>query len=106
VSWQGYSRRIQDARIRTNMDAGPPKMRARYTAVITEHDIPVPFFTKAQWSTLEAFYKTTLANGTLPFDWTDPVTGSSVSFRFLEPPKFSLLGPDTVSVTLPVEVLP
>ena len=107
VSWQGYARRIQDTRLRTNMDAGPPKVRSKYRAAIVEHDIPVVYLTKAHWVLLETFYNTTLINGTLPFDWTDPITGSTVSFRFKSPPVFgSMLGPDTIPVTLPVEVLP
>lgn len=107
VSWQGYARRLQDTRIRSSVDAGVPKVRSRYSALITEHDLPVQYFTKSQVVTLETFYKTTLANGVLPFDWADPITGATVSFRFLKPPIYgSMLGPDTMPVTLTVEVLP
>ena len=35
VSWQGYARRIVDSRVRTQMDAGPPKMRPRYRATLS-----------------------------------------------------------------------
>jgi len=107
VNWQGYARRLHDTRVRTTMDAGPPKLRSRFTSGMTEHDVPVVYFTKAQWSTLETFYKTTLQQGSLPFDWTDPLTGGSVSFRFVKPPVFGgMLGPDTIAVTLNLEVLP
>lgn len=107
VSWQGYARRIVESRIRTQMDAGPPKLRARYRSAIIEHDVPIQYFTKAQWVLLETFYRDTLANGTQPFDWTDPLTGSTVSFRFKTPPQVGgMIGPDTISVTLMLEVLP
>lgn len=107
ISWQGYARRLQDTRIRSNMDAGPPKVRSRYTAGIIEQDLPVVWFTKAQWVLLEAFYVSTLAQGTLPFEWTDPISGATVNFRFKAPPTFgAMLGPDTIPVTLNLEVLP
>lgn len=107
VSWQGYARRIVDSRVRTQMDAGPAKMRPRYRAAIIEHDTPIQYFTKAQWVLLETFYSTTLLNGTMPFDWLDPVTGATVSFRFKTPPQLGgMLGPDTIPVTLNLEVMP
>ena len=107
VSWQGYARRLQDTRLRTAMDAGPPKVRSKYTATIVEQDLPVVFFTKAQWVLLETFYVTTLLQGTQTFEWTDPITGVTVNYRFKAPPIFgAMLGPDTIPVTLPLEVLP
>lgn len=107
VSWQQYARRIVDTRIRSTVDAGAPKLRSRYRSRIIEHDLPVVYCTKAQWVILEDFFNSTLANGVLPFDWTDPISGSTVSFRFRQPPAFGqMLGPDTIPVTLPVEVLP
>lgn len=107
VGWSGYQRRIQDTRIRTNMDAGPPKVRSRFTARVDQQDLPVVHFTKAQWVLLDTFYTTTLAQGTLPFDMTDPLTNTTKSFRFVKPPVFGqMLGPDTIPVTLPLEVLP
>lgn len=107
VSWQGYTRRIQDTRLRTPMDAGPPKLRSKYTAHIVEHDLPVVYFTKAQWVLLEAFYVTTLQQGTQTFEWTDPISGATVNYRFKAPPTpGAMLGPDTIPCTLQLEVLP
>jgi hypothetical protein len=107
VSWQGYARRIQDTRIRTTVESGPPKVRSRFRARVDQQDIPVVYFTKAQWVLLDTFYTTTLAQGVLPFDWIDPITGATVSFRFVKPPQFGqMLGPDTIPVTLQLEVLP
>lgn len=107
VSWQGYARRIQDTRIRSQVASGPPKVRSRFTARVDQQDLPVVYFTKAQWVLLDTFYTTTLDNGTDPFDWTDPITGTTKSFRFVSPPEFgAMLGPDTIPVTLKVEVLP
>jgi len=107
VGWPGYARRLQETRVRTNMDAGPAKVRARFRSGILEQDVPVVYFTKAQWLLLETFYITTLLQGTLVFDWTDPISGLPVNFRFTSPPQFgAMLGPDTISVTLNLEVVP
>ena len=107
VSWEGYTQEIQDTGIRTPMDAGPPKVRSKYTAAIINHNLPVQFFTKAQWGLLLDFYFTTLQMGTQPFEWTDPIAGNTVNFRFRKPPQFvKMQGSQYLDVTLPVEVLP
>lgn len=105
VSWQGYRRVIQNVQVRTQMDVGPPKVRARQTARVDMQEFPIVYLTKAQWPTLEDFYVITLFNGTLPFEITDPITGVAQRYRFTEPPVFgSMLGPDTIPVTLKLEV--
>ena len=107
ISWQGYKRTIQDVKIRTPMDVGPPKVRARQTARVDMQEMPMVYCTKAQWILLDEFYTTTLFNGTLPFEMTDPVTLATQRFRLVEPPVFgNMLGPDTIPVTLKLEVMP
>lgn len=107
VSWQGYKRTIQDVRVRTQMDVGPPKVRARQTARVDTQEFSMPFFTKAQWVLLDDFYTNTLFNGVLPFELTDPFTATTTRYRFVEPPVMaSMLGPDTIHVTMKFEVMP
>lgn len=107
ISWQGYKRTIQNVTIRTNMEVGPPKVRARTTARVDTQEIPIVYLTKAQWIILKDFYTETLFNGTLSFELTDPLTLVTERFRFIDPPVFGgMLGPDTIPVTLKVEVLP
>ena len=75
-----------DVRLRTEMDVGTAKLRRRSSGVIRRYQIPADrfIFTNAQKATLETFYETTLAGGTLPFDWTDPWPGAGLkTFRFL-----------------------
>jgi hypothetical protein len=67
--------------IRTAMDAGPQKARRRYTAV------PKAFTGKLrldpdQRVILENFYRHTLADGVLRFNFTDPQTMEVREFRF------------------------
>ena len=70
-----------DARARSGEGAGYAKMRRRYTAVPRTHRVPI-VLSGAQMQTFDSFYRTTLAEGTLPFDWEDPVTDEFVFFRF------------------------
>ena len=107
VSWQGYKRTIQNVQIRTPMEVGPPKVRARTTARVDTQEMPVVYLTKAQWVIIDDFYTTTLFNGTLMFEFTDPITALAQRFRFTEPPVFgAMLGPDTIPVTLKLEIVP
>lgn len=97
--------------IRTQMDAGPDKVRRRYSAV------PTRFQTRMtvdgdQKDTLETFFHDTLGEGALAFDRTDPRTDATEEFRFLDTPDFELrLGGNTPAarswiVTLTLEKLP
>ena len=75
----------QDARVRTQNDAGPTKMRRRFTAATRDVTVPI-VMCGAQRVVFDAFYVFTLQEGTLAFDWEDPVTDTVVSFRFRPPP--------------------
>jgi hypothetical protein len=91
--------------IRTEMDAGPPKVRQRFTAGIRPIKGSLKL-TKAQVETLDVFYVTTLKSGSLRFDWTHPRTGAATEFRFTAPPSYTSQGQDTWTAQLELEVLP
>ena len=78
----------QDSVVRSSMDAGPPSRRNRFTATTTDLSYTM-LLTGEQIGTLRAFYRDTLRNGALSFDWTDPVDGSAVSIAFKQPPQAS-----------------
>jgi len=82
---QGYIQ-AQDGNnvLRSQMGYGPPKVRRRTTASLQDMPITMPL-TEAQRDALIVFYETTLEGGVLPFDWTDPLTGSTVEFQFSAP---------------------
>lgn len=106
VSWVNYEGSPRDGRVRTNMDAGPPKMRRRYTAGIKTIKCGQEALTKTQISTLTTFYETTLSMGTLAFDWVDPITQAAASLRFAEKPVWHGAGSDAFNVTYSLEILP
>lgn len=56
--------------------------------------------------TLDSFYESTLAGGSLSFDWLHPRTGQSKSFRFLAPPKATEAARGLYRMTLQLEMLP
>ena len=90
---QDFTTQRQDARVRTQNDAGPAKMRPRFTAAVEDW----PGFclgpmTGVQRSTLESFYVTTLVEGTGPFDWRDS-THAVATFRFVAPIAWFCVGP-------------
>lgn len=101
----GYSRQKGDQTIRTQMDAGPAKVRRRFSAAPTEVSGSM-IVTMAQIGTLQDFFDQTLAGGSLPFDWADPVDGAVVSWRFTAPPSSAALGASLFRVSLSLEILP
>lgn len=85
VLQQGFSEQLGNAKIETQMEAGRPKTRRRYTAAPRQLSC-VLACTAAQRASLITFYDTTLKSGSLPFDWVDPVTQTTKSFLFRGPP--------------------
>ena len=59
---EGYDEAAPSTTVRTKMDAGPPKVRRRYTAGVRNFGIMLDL-TLAQVETLDAFYVTTLHGG-------------------------------------------
>lgn len=88
----GYNEAEPDNRVRTEMAVGPPKMRRRATAGIRQFAIKLNL-SKAQVETLSAFYRSTLSDGVLAFDFTHPRLGTTVSMRFAERPRYDVVDP-------------
>lgn len=79
-----------DSVLRSNMDAGPPVRRNRFTAITKS--VSYTFrLTGTQVETLDNFFHSTLRNGALSFDWTDPRTDATVLMAFLSPPEYTAI---------------
>lgn len=102
----GYQEPLPEMTIRSEMDAGPAKVRRRFTAAVRTIRCQLAL-TAAQVTTLDTFYVTTLAGGSLSFDWVHPRTQATVAFRFAAPPQ---LQPETGGsswiASLELEILP
>lgn len=69
------------AKIRSEVDQGPAIQRRRYTAAVRKIDVPVSF-TDDERAIFDTFFITTLQEGVLSFNYTDPRGGATRSFRF------------------------
>lgn len=78
----GLSFEEPDLVIRSETDAGPAKLRPRYTAGTEKISGSLTLSTD-QIATLRGFFRLTLRRGTLPFVWTDPRDLSASLFRFV-----------------------
>jgi len=101
----GYAEKPQDQTIRTQMEAGPDKVRRRFTAGVREFSVKWTL-TTAQVSTLDTFFHSTLDGGALQFDMTHPRTGASTSFRFVGPYELASADKGLYDITATIEVLP
>lgn len=114
----GLTDRREPTARRSSNDTGPANQRKRYTAAVRK--ISTPFScNNTQRIIFDAFWDDDLEGGVLSFNWTDPVSNATVSFRFIatEPPEWrgevgadaNALDHDTVkrwSTSLMLEILP
>lgn len=100
-----YEESAPDTMLRTEMDAGPAKLRQRFTAAARPISGSVVMKTKSELNDLDAFFVTTLKGGTLAFDWQDR-NGVTRSYRFTAPPRYTFLEPDRIKVSMKLEIMP
>lgn len=74
-----YSR--QTGLIRTDMDAGYPKTRRRFTATVRTYNISM-VMTKTQLEAFETFYFDSLQMGTVRVNFPDPLSPTQASAEF------------------------
>ena len=110
----GLREHLAEGSIRTEMDEGPAKIRKLPTAdydkisgnLHFKQDIGAGAI--ARWRTLRAFYKDTTAGGSLPFNWTDQLDGTTlVNYRFAGPPYLAPLeaDPSTLRIHIDLEIV-
>lgn len=100
-----YAESATPVTVRTDMDVGLPKVRRRYTAEIRQYGLRL-LLTTAQVATLETFYITTLAHGSLTFDWLNPRTQAAATFRMVNRPGYEQAAPGYWYTSLALEELP
>lgn len=84
---EGFPDRV----LRSPMEMGRPKVRARYTAA------PVPYtytleFTSDELTLFQAWFNDDIAGGALSFDFINPRTGALQEYYFQETPKEVAVG--------------
>lgn len=106
VNVSGYQESLPDQTIESAVDAGPPKVRRRFTANYRAITATI-WVDGTQRAAFETFFETTLAGGSLAFDWVNPLTQAAASFRFRRPPPaYEALGGDTFAIRMNLWQLP
>jgi len=103
---QGAQETRQQGFLRSSMDIGPPKQRARFTALSRFYSGTM-LMTATQKATFDTFYTTTIGEGADQFDFLDPSDQvTTIQARFTGVPTAAALDAGYWRVTLPLEVLP
>jgi hypothetical protein len=102
---QGFSETFPNVVVRTSMDAGPAKVRRRFTAAERPFKLNM-ILTAAQATAFDTFFVTTVAGGSLPFTWVHPRTQEAADFRFVGQPTYSALDGGLYQVDFTIELLP
>jgi len=101
-SWQETER---ESITRTNMDAGPPKVRRRFTAPMREMRCTM-VLRADQYETFRDFFDIELAQGINWHTFRHPYTGNVESFRFVSPFEISNMNALAITVSMLWEQLP
>lgn len=94
-------------RVFSDTSVGPKKVRSRFTDGVDQYQCQITLdFDEIQ--DFKSFYKTDLANGTLPFLFTDPFDEVEATFRFSpeQEPVIRPLGGRVFSLSMSWEKLP
>ena len=82
------------ATIRFTTDAGPAIVRKLFgnASRTVQRDL---ILTATQRATYDTFFVDTLEEGSLPFDFVDPVTLATCTYRFVQPTEWQHIGMNT-----------
>jgi hypothetical protein len=97
----GFKTTYQNQQLSSSMDAGPPKVRRRFTAGIINHTIMLTLNT-TEFETFKTFFFTTCQSGTIRFDWSY----FSGELRFSGMFEHSRITPSVNKVSFSLEELP
>jgi phage-related protein len=101
----GYQEKYQDQVMESTMDAGPAKLRRRFTKSLRTFQVTLQM-TATQAAAFETFWGTTCKGGSLAFDWVHPRTQAAATYRFRNPaPQFSSVGGVAVRVSFTLEII-
>lgn len=74
---------------RFTADNGTVSVRKISASASRDISAPIPVLTNAQRIALDEFFIDVLDEGSLPFDWIDPVTRLACTYLISEPPGYS-----------------
>jgi len=101
-----FSETPPDLLLRSEMDAGPDKVRKRYTAGVREFEVEYKFLPE-QMDIWEAFYEDDLDDGANSFTWPHPRKASTnITVRLKGVPTYKHLGGGVYRMNMTMEQLP
>lgn len=93
VNESGYSLTPGDVTLRSDMESGPPKVRALSTVAVDTHSVSIDIdASKDEYNILMTYFRLTLQQGTQPFIYNHPITQIPAVFRFVGPPSIAPMG--------------
>jgi|DEB0MinimDraft_6_1074348.scaffolds.fasta_scaffold02869_2 hypothetical protein len=87
----GFQLTFGDSAIETPNEVGPPKKRQRYTKEFDDLRGTIEL-ERTDYADFETFFKTTLAGGTLTFNYDHPISGVTGEYQFKGRPSITTLG--------------
>jgi hypothetical protein len=106
VEVQGFSETLPKNRVQNQPEAGPPKSRRRFTSAPEFLNCSIVLKDAATVTVFKTFYKDTLVDGSLKFDWVRPIEGTSCEMTFIEEPKITAIGPLAFRATMRLIIWP
>lgn len=98
----GYSESLPQLTVESQVDSGQTKVRRRFTSGFRPLQMTI-HCTPAQVAAFETFWFTDCAAGSIDFDWKNPRTQATASFRWRNPPPaYRDLGGGNVAISFNV----
>lgn len=82
ILYSGYQKNRESSLMRTDMESGPPKQARVKSNVMEVHTVKIYLSSKSDFQSFENWYRSDIADGASWFDFTDPISGSTVQARF------------------------
>ena len=102
---QPYNEKPNDNRLMTEVQSGPPKIRALSTVTSTDTTVAI-IMTDSETIALDTFYRETTSFGSVEFEWLHPRTREVVECQFMSVPSLDPLGNGKWLATFEMKILP
>lgn len=96
---------LSSAVVETEMESGPPHARLKDTVTFDTFS-GVIYLNNTQRAAFLSFFYTDTAQGVIPFQWQNPITGDTANYRIIGQPSLVSLGAGRHKCTLTVREVP
>lgn len=103
--YNSFNETQQDGSVETNMDTGPSKKRRRFTSVTEAYGGSMTM-DSSQKAAFKTFFQSILKQGSLTFNFPNPVSTGTIEVRLIGTPKYKALENSYWSIMFTVEEQP